>query len=198
VQILKYAAITALSMTLAVACVGGPASDEDKTGREKPSLFTSHSRNITATVEAIDHDTRSVTLLGPEGKSITFTAAEEVPDLVSIKAGDLVHTEYQYSLSIEVFDNQDLVPSEHKSAAMGRTGEGEMPALGTVADHTVTATIEAINIEAGTLKLKWPDETVDEFSAEDADNLRRVAVGDIVVITQTANLAVSVEKAAVE
>ena len=149
-------------------------------------------------VETVDHETRAVTLRGPEGNSITFTAAEEVPNLVWIKAGDLVTIEYRYNLSIEVYDNPDLVPTGQKLAAIGRTMEVQMPELGMVAAHAVTATIVAIDIEAGTVKLEWPDETVYEFTARDPENIKGAAVGDIVVITQTANLAISVEKVPVE
>ena len=197
-QVFKYAAITALSMIMVIARAGGPAPSEDNTGWEKPYLFTSHSRNITAIVESIDLETRVVTLRGPEGNSVTFTAAEEISNLAWIKAGDLVNAEYRYNLSIEVYDNPDLVPTGQKPAAMGRTSEGQMPGPGMVVAHAVTATIVAIDIEAGTVKLEWPDDTVDEFTARDAENLQGAAVGDIVVITQTANLAISVEKAAIE
>ena len=197
-QLFKYAAITALSTILAIACAGGPVPAEENTGRGKPYLFTSHSRNITGMVEAIEHETRAVTLRGPAGNSITFTAGEEVLNLARIEAGDLVNAEYVYKLSIEVYDNPDLVPSEHKLAAIGRIEESKMPGLGMVAEYTATATVEAINFETGTFKLKWPDETVDEFTARDPKNLKGAEVGDLVVITQTARLAISVEEVAVE
>ncbi len=168
-QLFKYIAITALSVTMTIARAGGPAPGEDYTGQEKPNLFTSHSKNITAMVEAINLETREVTLRGPEGKSVTFTTTEEALGLVRIKVGDLVNAEYRYHLSIVVYDNQELVPAGQKLAAMGRTSEDQMSGLGMVATHALKATIVALDIEAGTVKLEWPDETVDEFTARDPE-----------------------------
>jgi len=197
--VLKYAAVVTLSLAFTIGWAGGgPAPGEDQADQEKPSLFVSHFRSITGVVEAIDHESRMVTLRGPEGNSIAFTAGEEVRNLAQIEAGDLASAKYVYNLSIEVYDNPGLIPSEQNLAAMGRTGEGEMPGLGAAGAYVVTATLEAINFETGTIKLKWPDETVDEFTAEEPENLRGAAVGDLVVITQTASMAVSVEEVAAE
>jgi hypothetical protein len=45
-----------------------------------------------------------------------------------------------------------------------------------------------------TFKLKGPDGTVNEYVARNPDNLKRAAVGDLVVITVTAAVAVTVEE----
>jgi hypothetical protein len=57
----------------------------------------------------------------------------------------------------------------------------------------ITATVEDINIEANTFKLKGPDGEVTEYTARNPDNLKRAMVGDLVVITRTDAVAVVVE-----
>ena len=58
----------------------------------------------------------------------------------------------------------------------------------------VTATVEEINLENNTFKLKGPSGEVQEYVARDPENLKKAEVGDLVVITYTAAVAISVEK----
>ncbi|MHC4666621.1 MAG: hypothetical protein ACYS9T_11820, partial [Planctomycetota bacterium] len=57
---------------------------------------------IRATVEAIDYQSREVTLRGPRGNAITFTADERVRRLNEIKVGDEVVADYYVSLATEL------------------------------------------------------------------------------------------------
>jgi len=186
---LKYAGIIILLLTIATAWAG-----EDKITQEKPYIFTGQSVTITALVEAIDHESRVVTLRGPQGNSITFTASEEARNLDQVEAGDIVNAEYVQTLSIEVYDNPGVAPSGSELAAVGRTEKGEMPGMKVIDAQVVTATVEEINLQTNTFKLKWPDETVEEFTARNPENLKRAKVGDLVVITRTEKLAISVEE----
>ncbi len=160
---------------------------------EKPSFSASQSTNITARVEAIDHETRVVTLRGPEGNAVTFTASEEARNLDQVSVGDIVNAEYVESISIEVVANEGMEPGAGELAAMARTEKGEMPGVAAMDAQIVTATVEDINLEKNTFKLKGPDGTVSEYVARNPDNLRRAAVGDLVIITMTESVAISVE-----
>jgi len=69
-----------------------------------------------------------------------------------------------------------------------------MPGAAVMDAVVITATVEEINLEANTFKLKGPEGNVQEYTARDPENLKKAAVGDIVVITQTEAIALSVEK----
>jgi hypothetical protein len=62
----------------------------------------------------------------------------------------------------------------------------------------VTATVEEINLEANTFKLKGPSGEIKEYTARNPENLKKAEVGDIVVITYTEAIALSVEKTTAE
>ena len=62
----------------------------------------------------------------------------------------------------------------------------------------VTATVEEINIEANTFKLKGPSGEIKEYEARNPENLKKAEVGDLVVITYTEAVAITVEKATTE
>ena len=95
----------------------------------------------------------------------------------------------------------NLTPDDRERQTGKRTGKvekGEMPGMVAVDSQIVTATVEEINLEANTFKLKGPDGTINEFTARDPENLKRAAVGDLVVITTTEAVAISVEEGAAE
>jgi len=192
-SIIKYAGILALFLSFTIAQAG-----EEPAEQVKISLFTSQSVQITAVVEAIDHETRVVTLRGPEGNAVVFTASEEARNLAQVKVGDIVSAEVIQSMRIEVFANDGMEPGRGEIAALGRTAEGEMPGVVAIDTQVITATVEEINIEANTFKLKGPDGIVEEFVARNPENLKKASVGDLVVITYTEAMAISVEAAPVE
>jgi hypothetical protein len=73
-----------------------------------------------------------------------------------------------------------------------------MPGLAAIDAVVVTATVEEINIEANTFKLKGPAGEIREYEARDPENLKKAEVGDLVVITYSEAIALSVEKTTAE
>jgi len=69
-----------------------------------------------------------------------------------------------------------------------------MPAMTAMDALVVAATVEEINLEANTFKLKGPGGAIKEYVARDPENLKKADVGDLVVITYTEAIAIAVEK----
>ena len=106
--------------------------------------------------------------------------------------------EYVQSISIDVFANDGMVPGSGGIVAAGRTEEGAMPGMAAMDTQVITATVEEINIEANTFKLKGPSGEIKEYVARDPENLKKAEVGDLVVITYTEAVAITVEKTTAE
>jgi hypothetical protein len=187
----KYLPIVALILAASVW-----AADEAE--MERPSFYASQTAMVSAVVEAIDHETRVVTVRKTDGESLTFTASEEARNLGQVSVGDVLMAEYQETISIEVMANEGLEPEAATMDAMARSEEGAMPGFAAMDATVITATVEDINIEANTFKLKGPDGSVNEYVARNPDNLKRAKVGDLVVITVTEAIAIAVEEAAAE
>lgn len=185
---IKFTTIVAL---LLVGSIAGAA--DEAVMDEKPSFFARQTVKVTARVEAINHETREVTLLRAEGDTITFTASEEARNLNMVEVGDIVNAEYVETLSIEVIANDGTEPEKLELAGVTRTPKGEMPGMAAFDAQQVIATVEEINLEANTFKLKGPDGTINEYVARNPDNLRRSEVGDLVIITTSEAVAISVE-----
>ena len=173
-------------------------STESAPATDKPSMTTSQTVILTAMVEAINQETREVTLRGPEGRTVSFVASEDAQNLGQVKVGDIVMAEYVQTMSVEVFANDGFEPGAGEIAVAGRSEKGEMPALTAIDALVVSAIVEEINIEANTFKLRGPSGAIKEYEAQNPENLKKAEVGDIVVITYTEAIALTVEKTTAE
>lgn len=183
------------SIFLVLLSLSGAAwSQEDPATMERPSMSASQSVTVSAVVEAIDHETRVVTVRKSDGEELTFTASEEARNLDQVDVGDILIAEYVESIDIQVLANDGMEPEAAAAGAMARTEKGQMPGFAAMEQVVVTATVEDINIEANTFKLKGPDGTINEYTARNPENLKRAMVGDLVVITRTDAIAIVVEK----
>jgi hypothetical protein len=165
---------------------------------DKPSISTTQTIQLTTVVDAIDREARTITLKGPEGGTRTIQMMEDSNNIDQIVVGDTVNVEYVQHMSIEVMANDGMEPGTGTMAAVARNAEGETPA-GMVMETTVTtATVEDINIEANTFKLKWPGGEIKEYEAQNPENLKKSEVGDLVVITYTEAIALSLNEVPAE
>jgi hypothetical protein len=86
---------------------GGPSANESRTVEvapkgHKPAARIVETKEVTATVEAIDYATRTVTLRGPEGNARTIKVDPSVKRLNDVKKGDQVVARYTEGLAISV------------------------------------------------------------------------------------------------
>ena len=179
----------AISVTAAVA---------DEPILDRPSFSASQTITTAAMVKAIDRETRVVTLQQDDGEEIVFTAGEDVRNLDQVSVGDILIAEYIETISIEVMANDGMEAAAAGAAAMARSEKGEMPGFAAMDTTVVTATVEEINLETNTFKLKEADGSVTEYAARNPDNLKRAKVGDLVVTTVSTAVAIAVEKQAAE
>ena len=191
--VFKLIAAAVLSFSLSIAWAG-----ETRSSLDKPRLYSSETMKVNALVEAVDYETREVTLRDPEGELITFTAPDDARNLEQMKAGDIVNAEYTQSYAIEVYEGKDSAPSTGDFSAMGVAEEGDKPGLTSIDTQVITATVVAIDLEDNTFKLQWPDESIEQFTAQNPENLKKAAVGDLVVITVTEAVDISVEEPSAE
>jgi len=148
--------------------------------------------STTAVVKAIDQKTRHVTLQQPDGKLVKFVAGDEVRNLAQVHVGDEVTVSYYQALAYEVKKPGSAAPVAAVTQGVGRAKLGEKPGAAGVQAVTVTATIAAIDEGAGTVTLRGPEGDLTTIKARNPENLTRVSVGDLVEITYTEALAISV------
>jgi Cu/Ag efflux protein CusF len=165
-----------------------PAKDE----APLPSGEMTDVVTVTSIVRAVDLDNRMVTLERPDGSTVQFRVGKDVVNLPQVKIGDEVTVQYYESLAYQVKKAGSETKPDAVGDASARAPEGAKPGGEEVRVVQMTATIEAIDKAAGTVTLKDPAGALTTVKARDPKNLDLVAVGDLVEITITEALAISV------
>jgi hypothetical protein len=90
-----------------------PPADEQASGSE--STVT-----VTATIEAIDKTSRTITLKRPQGSSVEIKAPEQMEGFNSLRVGDQVTATYFEALALHVRKPGDPVPSAEPATVTER------------------------------------------------------------------------------
>jgi hypothetical protein len=164
----------------------GPPQDSGQQKKVEDSSLIS----TTATIEAIDSKTRTVTVRGPEGNTFAFKVDDSVRNFEQMKVGDRITVDYFQSVAIEVVK---VGTAESGQESVVESAEpGEKPKLATATKTTIVATIEAIDHAAPTITLKDSNGRLTKVKVRHPERLKLVKVGDTLKITFKDAVAVSV------
>lgn len=161
---------------------------------DKPSISTTQTVKLTAQVVAIDHEALQVTLQGPQGNVRTIQLDKEVRRLDEVDVGDTVYAEYVQHLSIEVVAGDGAKPGSGSMSTLKRAPDSDLPGAVTTETTLSMATVEEIDLDNNTFKLNWGEGGIKAYSARDPENLKKADVGDLVLVTYTEALALSVQE----
>ena len=165
---------------------------QDSKAGEKPAILEAVVIAIEATVEEVDHDTRKVTLKGPEGNTIKIDVDERVKNLPQVEVGDLLTVEYIEAVTIQVFGPGEVTPGASAVTQVGSAEFGQKPAGIAMDEIIVVATINAIDKANSLVTLMGAEGKAKTVKARDPENLEKVKVGDKVMITYTESIGISV------
>jgi len=149
---------------------------------------------ITASVEAIDSASRTVTLKGPRGKVVTLAVGPEVKNFAQVKVGDLVVVRYAEALTLELKKDGKELRQRSEREGSETAQPGERPAGAAGRQITVIADVTAVDRKKQVVTLRGPKQTV-ELKLRDPKQIKLVKVGDQVEATYQEAMAVSVEPA---
>ncbi len=151
--------------------------------------------SMTFTVESVDVPNRTITLKGPQGKTATFRAGEEVKRLSEIKAGDTIVVQYHVGVAGE----QREPTAEEKASPLQvvqstTRAPSDVPAAVSLtrAVKAVT-TVDAVDRSAQTVTLKGPQGNRATFKVEDRTTLSGLQPGQTVIASFAERLVMAVE-----
>lgn len=193
-----YKLLAAMSALLLVLAAGWADEGAAEGVVEKPYISASQTQVVTATVEAINHENRAVTLRGPEGEVHSFIAGEEAQNLDQVNVGDTVVAKYVQSMTIEVVEGDGSAPGAGALSITGHAEKGAEPGMAAVDAVVVTATLVDIDLDKNTFKLQGPEGNTREYQARNPENLKKVNVGDFVIMTYTESVGLSLEKSTIK
>ena len=179
---------TLILLTAACASAAPSIAQESSGGRAAVGAIAA--QTVTATVEAIDMETREVALRTAAGDAIVLVAGADARNLGQVEVGDLVRAEYQVGIVIGL--GPPGVEARLQETEVLRAPQGGRPGGIVRATTAVTATIVAIDAQARTVRLQGPERTIELPVAADVD-LASVRVGDRVGALFEESLAILVE-----
>ena len=187
-------------LLLAVFVLGialGARAQESKPADARPlSAERTLLATVTAKVQAIDLEKREVTLKGPLGNVVKFTVDQRVKRLKEVKVGDEVTADYYVSLAGELRAPTEEEKTTPLTVVTGtaRAPKGTSPAGGGLRAFKVVATVVGLDLPTQTVTLQGPLGNQGVIRAEDVEKLKKLRLGDTIVVTYTEALAVSLQK----
>jgi Cu/Ag efflux protein CusF len=177
-------------LALALAC----ATSKEQKSAQLPSFHDTRTETATAVVQAVDLQTREVTVKGEDGRPFTFVAGEEVQNLPQVQVGDTVKVTYTESLAIDVKREEGSTAGTATSAEAERALPGQKPGGSLARTITASAEIVAIDRASNRVTLKGPKGNFQVIEVKDPKKLENVQVGDMVHATYTESVGVAVER----
>jgi Cu/Ag efflux protein CusF len=175
------AALAAVALTLPIAAAAAAQT----------KVLPGEKVTITATVEAIDHAARTLTLKGPKGNYVDVVVPEDVKRFNEVKVGDTLTSTYYENIVLTV-QRPGEKPKDTASAGI-TPGSGPKPVATASRQRTITAVIDEIDPKVPSISFKGPKGWRYSSRVEDKEALKKVKVGDKVDITWTEALLVSFE-----
>jgi hypothetical protein len=156
-------------------------------------VVTGETTTVTATVEAIEQSTRTLTLKLDDGSYETIVAPASVERFDAIKVGDTLTARYYDNIVLRVKrpGEKDV---DTAGDAVTRTA-GKMPGGTAATQRTITATITAIDWKVPSITFSGPNNWKYTSKVEDTAALKTVKVGDKLDITWTEALLVGFTQA---
>ena len=176
---------------LQTGCASDKEAQSDVDRREVGGYAT-----ITATVEAVNLETREITLSDPNGVGTTFTVDNQVKRLGEIKAGDKIRIEYYISLASEIREPTEEERDDPLTVleGMAKAPSDTSPGAGGLRQIRAVVTVKDIDLERNLVTIKGPMGRYLTLRPLYPERLKLVKVDDTVIVTYTEALAVSVEK----
>jgi len=146
-------------------------------------------------IASVNKAKKLVTLEGPEGRKVTLRV-ENPYNLNAAKVGEPFVARYYEVVTIRKKKPGENVPSASISQGVATAKPGGVP--GAVGERHISllVTVDAIDLANGTVTVKASDGTTETVKARNPQNLKRIKVGDELVIGISRVIGISLEKEA--
>jgi Cu/Ag efflux protein CusF len=171
--------------------------EQTQTQRSERGYTKSRERHIVASIQSIDKDARTVTLVGEDGQTKTIDVPESVKAFNKLTPGQKVNVGYYESLAVDVKKPGEKTAGNQASESTSNTPAGGGQGPGRMAIRKLTMTAEITEVDAKNNKVTLRDAEGKTRTIEVEDPVMRtklstVKPGDNVEVTYTEAVAASV------
>lgn len=151
---------------------------------------------LMGTITEIDKETREITVISGEGELHTFTASEDVKRFDEIEIGEVITFGFYKFLKAEFRKPTEEEIAEPLIAIADAEIAGTDVEPGAVIGAMVKAvvTIQVINLTYMYVTIKGPQGNYTTIDVEDAELIKKLHVGQVVIMTYGEAIAVTLTK----
>jgi hypothetical protein len=174
----------------------GDAANAASAGRQAGPMgkvIATETTTETATVQAVDHTNRTVTLRSPDGTTSTYKVPKEAVNFDQIKIGDQVKATEIKSLAVAIREANEP-PSAGETQMVTLAPKGAMPGGIVVNTIQLTARVTAIDTAKRMVTVVGPAGNTRTFEVGPNVDLTKVHPGDNVIVRYTEAVALQVER----
>ena len=162
-----------------------------RTALAQSKTVSSEIKTETGTIEAVEAQTRTVTIKKSDGTYATIVAGPDISRFAEVKVGQKVNVRYYENVIVRVKRPGE---PDTDTKAMATTGsEQAMPGGTKARQRTITATITAIDPNVPSITFTGPNGWKYSSKVQDTEALSKVKVGDKVDFVWTEAMMVSLE-----
>ncbi|MGL4506280.1 MAG: hypothetical protein ACRCUF_11155 [Aeromonas sobria] len=144
-----------------------------------------------ATVTAIDLETRKVSLKNTEGETFDIVAGEQVANLPNVKVGDKVMLKYLQILDVELLKGTAGIRKRIVEVDGERAGADEKPGGGVGMKVTIYADVIGLDKQQQTVTVRGVDETL-TIKINNPEQFNLIAEGDQLKAVQTKAIGIGI------
>ena len=197
---MRISIITSAAALLLTACASskpsGPQPLEVQSTGTPGEAAAIRSRKVTAKVLAVDTASRRLTLQDEDGKTETIDVPPEVRRFDEVAAGDTIVVEVQEGLLFEYQPAGSAFVAPAAAVGGGRTGAGQPPGAAVLAAVQSTVTITAIDLDSRIVQFQDPNGNKYQVKAGPKLSIEKLTVGDRLLATYAATVAIALDKKA--
>lgn len=144
-----------------------------------------------ATVTAINLETRQVSLKNAEGETFDIVAGEQVANLPNVKVGDKVTLKYLQILDVELLKGTAGIRKRIVEVDGERAGADEKPGGGVGMKVTIYADVIGLDKQQQTVTVRGVDETL-TIKINNPEQFNLIAEGDQLKAVQTKAIGIGI------
>jgi len=154
-------------------------------------------KTVYATIQAINLETRELTLKGQQGNVFTLVADPEIKRLAEFAVGDDIVLDYSISMAAEVRQPTpaELAKPYNVIEDTTRAGAKQTPGVEGYKIIEAVVTIEGLDRQTQTAIIKGPKGNYLAIKLKDPTTLDKLRLGDVALVVYSESYALRLEKA---
>lgn len=154
-------------------------------------------KTVYATIQAINLETREVTLKGQQGNVFTLVADPEIKRLSEFHVGDDIVLDYSISMAAEIRTPtaEELAKPYSVVEDTTRAGADKKPGVEGYKIIEAVVSVEGLDRQTQTVTIKGPKGNYLAVKVKDPATLEKLHLGDVALVVYSESFALRIERA---